>query len=110
MRKWANSIISIAASTTRDTIAIYDLPASMIRTTHTRIDGKHFKQASQEQIDAFKLEFGITKPYFLLVGERDTYKHLEPFFIAVNLLSNELRDQFVVLTVGGGAMSEWEMV
>lgn len=110
MRTWANSIVSIAKSTTRDVLDIYQLPPSIIRTTHTRIDGNHFKPATQDQIAAFKAEYSIDKPYFLLVGERSHYKHLEPFFYAVNLMTEPERNNFIVLTVGGDPISAWEAV
>ncbi len=93
-------------STTRDMIYLYNVDPNIIATTHTRINGDHYKPATQAQVDAFKAKHGITKPYFLIVGGRDIFKNLQPFFQAVSLLTNEEREQFCIVASGGGGFTQ----
>lgn len=89
IRHWANQIASIAPSTTRDTVRLYNIPENIIVTSHTRIDPS-YKPVSAEKLAAFRAKFGINpaKPYFLIVGMRWPFKNrfLSFFFSDLKIL------------------------
>jgi glycosyltransferase involved in cell wall biosynthesis len=58
-------------------------PSTVVHNAHER---EVFAPASAEEILAFHEKFGVTKPYYLLVGARLDYKNAQMFFDALSLL------------------------
>jgi glycosyltransferase involved in cell wall biosynthesis len=94
--------ITISESTARDLVKFFPhISETQVRVAHCGIE-PIFLPATALEISQFKQKFNITKPYFLLVGERtgvDGYKNAIFFFQALSQLPD--RQDFMVLCVGG---------
>ena len=106
----ASSYITISKNTSRDLVRFFPhiAPAS-ITVAHCGIKN-NFSPASSEEIEVFKSEFGIAKPYFLLVGERigwKGYKNGLLFFKAFSQIHSS--SEFEIVCTGGAPTLEEEL-
>ncbi|EDZ94635.1 glycosyl transferase family 2 [Limnospira maxima CS-328] len=106
----AVSYIAISENTARDLIRFFPkiLPDA-VTIAHCGVESQ-FSPASDEENANFKLKYGISKPYFLIVGERigwQSAKNTILFFQAFSRLSNS-RDLEIVC-VGGKPTLEPEL-
>ncbi len=69
--------------------------------------GEHFRNSGEERCNAFRQKYGITKPFFMLVGRRENYKNAVQFFKAMELLENS--EDFEIVCVGGDSELETEL-
>jgi glycosyltransferase involved in cell wall biosynthesis len=63
-----------------------------------------FTPAGSEEVQAFRDRLGIDRPYFLLVGQRKSYKNAQLFFLAFQKLVN--RDQFAIVNTGAKPLED----
>ncbi|MFB2881224.1 methyltransferase domain-containing protein [Floridanema aerugineum] len=81
--------ITISENTARDLVKFFpDISPESITVAYCGIDSNLFP-ASSEEINSFKTKYGITKPYFLLVGARSGYKNGILFFQGFDQLYNK---------------------
>ncbi|MEH2414966.1 glycosyltransferase [Nostoc sp.] len=104
--KHASAFIAISENTAKDLSTFFpDIPLESITVAHCGVDSL-FCPASEVEINAFKYQYGINKPYFLLSG-LGGYKNAILFFKAFGQLSN--KDNFDIVATGAGSQlpSEW---
>ncbi|MGL5065798.1 MAG: glycosyltransferase, partial [Microcoleus sp.] len=106
----AAACIAISENTARDLIKYFPkISPNSITVAHCGVD-KGFSPATATEIDRFKAKYGITKPYFLWVGDRsgfNGYKNAGFFFKACAQLSGE--GEFEIVCVGGNSVLESEL-
>lgn len=102
--------ITISESTARDLIRVFPhIQPEAVTVAHCGIDPR-FSPSTSDDIQQFKTKFEITKPYFLLVGERigvDGYKNAALFFKALSQVEN--RADLEVVCIGGRGQLESEL-
>jgi GT2 family glycosyltransferase/glycosyltransferase involved in cell wall biosynthesis/Flp pilus assembly protein TadD len=95
----ANAYFSISASTRNDFRKLYPhYSRKNIYLTHPAVS-EEFRQNSSDEINSFREEHNIQKPYFMLVGHRTLYKNAHLFFRAFSLLEN--KSDYEILCTGG---------
>lgn len=102
--------ITISENTARDLIKFFPhIPSKSITVAHCGINPLFFP-ANAEEIHPFKDKFNVTKPYFMVVGERlgvDGYKNAALLFKALQILPNQ---DVEVVCVGGKTELEPELI
>ncbi|KPQ39984.1 MAG: putative O-linked N-acetylglucosamine transferase, SPINDLY family [Phormidium sp. OSCR] len=103
----ASGYICISQNTAQDLQAYY--PQSHQKPIKIALCGNspQFHPAPSSDIEAFKRQFNIRKPYFLLSGLRSKYKNPELFFQAFAQLPN--KQDFEIVCTGGGSQLEAEL-
>ncbi|MEW6689381.1 MAG: tetratricopeptide repeat protein, partial [Pseudomonadota bacterium] len=97
----ASRLIAISRNTASDLCDFYpEIRPQTVTVAHCGVS-LLFRQAGAAEVDAFRRQHGITRPYFLLVGGRKGYKNAEVFLRAFARLPG--RDRFAVVCVGGNA-------
>ncbi len=95
----ARSIIAVSRNSAQDLHDIHPhIPLEQIRVAHPGVDPV-FHSQSQDQVIAFRQKHGLTKPYFLVVGTRSSYKNIESFFRAFSQLPT--KEKYEIVCVGG---------
>ncbi len=106
----ASAYIAISENTARDLVKVFPhISATSVAVAHCGIDA-NFSPADREEIAGFKSKYSITKPYFLLVGERlgwHGYKNGILFFKAFSQLANKF--DFDLVCTGGKPVLETEL-
>ncbi|MFN9407431.1 MAG: FkbM family methyltransferase [Dolichospermum sp.] len=99
--KHASAYISISENTAKDLNKCFpDIPLESITVAHCGVDPL-FSPASESEINAFKYQYGITKPYFLLVGTGSGYKNGILFFQAFAKLATSNGFDIICTGIGG---------
>jgi glycosyltransferase involved in cell wall biosynthesis len=103
----ASTYITISENTARDLVNFYPyISLDSVTPAHCGVESK-FYPTSASQIEKFKLKQGVSKPYFVLVGERMGwygYKNSILFFQAFTQLANKF--ELEVVCVGGKSVLE----
>jgi glycosyltransferase involved in cell wall biosynthesis len=100
----ASAFMAISSNTAEDLSRLFPhITSSEVSVTYCGVDS-HFQPASAEQVAQFKMAWGITKPYFLVVGKRHQYKNFLLLLLAFQEMPN--RESFSVVCVGGGPLEE----
>jgi glycosyltransferase involved in cell wall biosynthesis len=106
----ASAYITISENTARDLVKVFPhISSNSIAVAHCGMDA-NFSPADREEISGFKSKYSITKPYFLLVGERvgwHGYKNGILFFKAFSQLANKF--DFDIVCAGGKPVLEPEL-
>lgn len=93
----AKGVICVSDNTKKDLLKFYGgIPDSSVIVAKNGVD-RSFKPCSQQQIDAFKRKYGITRPYFLTVGNMDTYKNGKLFYEALSRMTMSYAFEVVAL-------------
>ncbi|WP_338043324.1 glycosyltransferase [Nodularia sphaerocarpa] len=99
----ASAYIAISKNTARDLASCFSkIPPESITVAHCGVNGT-FLPAKSEEINGFKTRYGITKPYFLLVGSSGGYKNAILFFKAFAELASSHGFE-IILTGSGGVL------
>ncbi len=104
----ASAYVGISGNTARDLVRFFpDISPESITVAHCGVKAT-FSPASSEEISCFKTKYGISKPYFVLVGagsgHKDTYKNTILFFKAFSQLHS--RQAFDIGCTGGGLLED----
>jgi predicted O-linked N-acetylglucosamine transferase (SPINDLY family)/glycosyltransferase involved in cell wall biosynthesis len=106
----ASAYITISENTARDLVKVFPhISSNSIAVAHCGMDA-NFSPADREEISGFQSKYSITKPYFLLVGERvgwHGYKNGILFFKAFSQLANKF--DFDIVCAGGKPVLEPEL-
>jgi glycosyltransferase involved in cell wall biosynthesis len=94
----ADSFLSVSKSTAKDLKRYYQLGKKEINIIPNAVSDI-FKENTKEQIDFFKIKYGIKKPYFIVSGTRTYHKNIIQFVKAFNSLKN--KNNFEILFTGG---------
>ncbi|MEJ1936379.1 glycosyltransferase family 1 protein, partial [Nostoc sp. NIES-2111] len=98
----ASAYIAISEHTARDLVSCFtDISSESITVAHCGVN-PIFSPAQFENINSFRAKYGITKPYFLLVGAGTGYKNSILFFKAFSQLANSYG--FDVISTGAGGI------
>ncbi|MBD6615800.1 FkbM family methyltransferase [Komarekiella sp. 'clone 1'] len=82
----ASQYITISEHTARDLVSCFpEISRESITVAHCGVESA-FSPANIEEINNFKIKYGITKPYFILVGIENNYKNSVLFFQAFSQL------------------------
>ncbi|MCL1470522.1 glycosyltransferase [Argonema antarcticum] len=85
----ASSYITISENTARDLVRFFpDISAESVTVAHCGVNST-LSPGSQDEVEKFKTKYGISKPYFILVGSRSGYKNGALFFQAFDKLYNK---------------------
>lgn len=96
----ADAYISISESTARDLVKFFpEVTLDQVTVAHCGVSPR-FTPATTAQINEFKYKYGITKPYFLLVGAGGNYKNAILFFRAFAELHS--KQGFEIVCTGSG--------
>jgi glycosyltransferase involved in cell wall biosynthesis len=106
----ASQYITISESTACDLIKFFPhISEQNVTVAHCGID-LNFSPAIPEEINQFKTKYNISKPYFILVGERigvNGYKNAELCFKALSQINN--CDELAIVCIGGKEQLEPEL-
>jgi glycosyltransferase involved in cell wall biosynthesis/predicted SAM-dependent methyltransferase len=102
----ASTYIAISENTAHDLVKFFPaiVPES-VTVAHCGV-ASLFSPASQEEIDNFKMKYGISKPYFICVGGGAGYKNSILFFRAFAQLAS--KQGFEIVCTGSGVLLEGE--
>ncbi len=103
----ASAYIAVSENTAQDLIKCFpDINSDAVTVAPLGVQST-FNPAQSEEINAFKTNYGITKPYFLLVGSSTGYKNSTLFFEAFVKLAT--RNGFDIICTGSGGVlaPEW---
>ena len=104
--KHASAYISISENTARDLSGCFpDVPLNSITVAHCGVFPQ-FSPASAEEINQFKTKYGISKPYFMLVGVGADYKNGILFFKAFSKFFT--KQGFELVCTGSGVLLSTE--
>lgn len=103
----ASAYIAVSENTARDLVKFFpDTALDLVTVAKNGVDHKIFSPASYEDINRFKTKYGISKPYFILVGAGSGYKNSMLFFKAFAQLCS--RQGFEIVCTGSGSLLETE--
>lgn len=101
----ASSYLSISENTAHDLIRHFpEISSEQVTVAHCGV-GSAFTPAKPEEIGQFKAKYGITKPYFILVGGQSRYKNGAHFFKAFHCLA-EKAEMSVVCVARWGVLED----
>ncbi|MEH2312106.1 MAG: class I SAM-dependent methyltransferase [Nostoc sp.] len=100
----ASAYIAISEYTAHDLVSCFsDIPVDSVTVAHCGVKST-FSLAKPEEVNAFKFKYGITKPYFILVGGGSGYKNSILFFQAFSQLASSYGFD-IVCTGSGGVLA-----
>ena len=102
----SNAIICNSKQTANALCEYYKINPGKTNITHLGVSPA-FKIRAEAERNAFRISKRLQKPYVLFVGRRATYKNFEKFADAYAAWKN--RDDFSLLTVGGGKFTGNEL-
>ncbi|MBD2597856.1 methyltransferase domain-containing protein [Nostoc spongiaeforme FACHB-130] len=103
----ASAYIAISAYTARDLSNCFpEISVESITVAHCGVSST-FSPAQSEDVNSFKSKYGITKPYFILVGAGNGYKNGMLFFQAFSQLANSYGFDIICTGSGGILASEF---
>ncbi|OKH55464.1 glycosyl transferase family 1 [Calothrix sp. HK-06] len=98
----ASAYIAVSENTARDLVKVFpDISLESINVAHCGVSNI-FLPTKSEVNNAFRTKYGITKPYFLLVGASGGYKNSILFFQAFAQVVS--RQGFDILCTGSGGV------
>ncbi|WP_414623496.1 glycosyltransferase [Calothrix sp. CCY 0018] len=103
----ASAYIAVSENTARDLVKCFpDLNSDSIAVAPLGVNNT-FHPGQLEEVNVFKTKYGITKPYFLIVGASGGYKNSALFFKAFVQLAS--RNGFDIICTGSGGVlaPEW---
>jgi glycosyltransferase involved in cell wall biosynthesis len=98
----ASAFIAVSENTARDLVKFFpEIPLESIAIAKNGVNHQIFFPESEENINSFKRKYGISKPYFMLVGGGGGYKNSILFFKAFAQLFSKQGFEIVATGVGG---------
>lgn len=102
----ASAYIAVSENTARDLVRFFpQVSLESITVAHNGVQNP-FSPAAVEEVNQFKTKYGISKPYFMLVGLRTGYKNTILFFKTFTQLCS--RQGFDIVCTGGDSLLEPE--
>jgi glycosyltransferase involved in cell wall biosynthesis len=102
--QYAAAYMAISANTARDLAQLFpNIPLESVTVALCGVQ-KSFIPASTGEIERFRTKYGISKPYFLLVGAGSSYKNSILFFKAFAQLYS--KQGFDIVCTGSGSLLE----
>lgn len=105
----ASNYIAISENTAHDLTRCFpDIPTDSVTVAHCGVSAT-FSPANPEDINDFKTKYGISKPYFLLVGAGGGYKNSLLFFQAFAQLASSSGFDIILTGIGGVLSPEFRV-
>jgi len=102
----ASAYVAVSENTARDLVKFFpDASLKPLVVAHNGVK-RTFVPANNEEVSSFKTKYGISKPYFLLVGAGSGYKNSILFFKAFSQLYS--KQGFEIVCTGSGGFLEPE--
>ncbi|NUN64186.1 glycosyltransferase family 4 protein [Pseudanabaena biceps] len=102
----ASAYITISENTAQDLVKYFPtISSDLVTVAHCGIS-KTFAPANLQEINFFKTKYGISKPYFILVGANTGYKNIELFLQAFSQLPT--KQSFEVVITSHGVLPQYE--
>ncbi len=103
----ASAYIAISENTARDLVKFFPhISPETITVAHCGVKATFFP-ATLEEVNSFRTKYGISKPYFILVGAGSGYKNTILFFRAFAQLYSS--NGFDIVCTGSGSLLEAEL-
>jgi glycosyltransferase involved in cell wall biosynthesis len=105
--QYASAYTAISENTARDLVRFFpDISLERVTVSYCGVSSNFFP-ANPDEIHQFKTKYGISKPYFLLVGPGFGYKNSTLFFKAFSQLYS--KQGFEIVCTGGGFLldAQW---
>uniref|UniRef100_UPI0039A433D7 glycosyltransferase family 4 protein n=1 Tax=Nostoc piscinale TaxID=224012 RepID=UPI0039A433D7 len=100
----ASAYIAISQHTARDINKYFpEISVDSVTVAHCGVNS-NFSPAKSEEVNSFKSKYGITKPYFIVVGASNGYKNSMLFFQAFSQLASSYGFD-IVCTGSGGVLA-----
>jgi glycosyltransferase involved in cell wall biosynthesis/predicted O-methyltransferase YrrM len=97
-----SAYITVSENTARDLVKCFpDISLESVIIAQNGVNHQIFSPAQPEELNAFKTKYGITKPYFILVGAGSGYKNSILFFQAFSKLASSYGFDIVSTGIGG---------
>jgi glycosyltransferase involved in cell wall biosynthesis len=104
--KYGSKYITISENTARDLVKFFpEIPPENVTVALCGI-ADIFKPANVEEVNKFRIKYGISKPYFILVGAGGGYKNTIHFLRAFAQLAT--KQAFDIVCTGSGFATEQE--
>ncbi|PSB60385.1 hypothetical protein C7B79_25905 [Chroococcidiopsis cubana CCALA 043] len=101
----ATAYITVSEQTARDLVKFFpDISLESVTVAQNGVDRQIFSPADSDAIARFKMKYGISKPYFLIVGAGAGYKNSILFFQAFAQLHS--KQGFDIICTGSGYVSD----
>lgn len=101
----ASAYITVSEHTARDLVKFFpDISLDSVTVAQNGVDRQIFSPANYDKIDRFKTNYGIYKPYFLIVGAGAGYKNSILFLKAFAQLHS--KQGFDIVCTGSGYISD----
>jgi glycosyltransferase involved in cell wall biosynthesis len=98
----ASAYLAVSENTARDLVKCFpDISLESVIVAQNGVNHQIFSPAQPEELNAFKTKYGITKPYFILVGAGSGYKNSILFFQAFSKLASSYGFDIVSTGIGG---------
>ncbi|WP_353570307.1 glycosyltransferase [Candidatus Albibeggiatoa sp. nov. BB20] len=105
--EYAMAYLVVSKNTGKDLLRFFpSIRSEQVILAYNGIE-KHFFPAKQIAISQFKTKYNITKPYFLFVGHRKSYKNAQLFF--QTFADYKDKQRFAIVCVGGSQQFEAEL-
>jgi glycosyltransferase involved in cell wall biosynthesis len=102
----AGSYITISENTARDLLKVFpNISSDLVTVAHCGVKST-FSPATLEDVNRIKTKYGISKPYFIVVGAGNGYKNTILFFQAFSQLYS--KHGFEIVCTGSGALLQDE--
>jgi hypothetical protein len=102
----ASAYITISKNTAQDLVKYSPaISSDSVTVAHCGIN-KTFSPANLQEINLFKTKYGISKPYFILVGASTGYKNIELFLQAFSQLP--IKQSFEIVITSHGVLPQYD--
>ncbi|GAA6617111.1 CmcI family methyltransferase [Scytonema sp. NUACC26] len=100
--KHSSAFIAVSENTARDLVKCFpDISLNSVTVAKNGVDRQIFSPSDLESINSFKSKYGISKPYFMIVGGGGGYKNSILFFKAFAQLVSKQGFEIVATGIGG---------
>ena len=102
----ASAYITISENTAQDLVKYFPaISSASVTVAHCGVT-KTFSPASLQEVNLFKIKYGISKSYFILVGASNGYKNIDLFLQAFSQLPT--KQSFEVVITSHGVLPQYE--
>ena len=102
----ASAYITISENTAQDLVKYFPaISSASLTVAHCGVT-KTFSPASLQEVNLFKIKYGISKSYFILVGASNGYKNIDLFLQAFSQLPT--KQSFEVVITSHGVLPQYE--
>ncbi len=99
----ATAYIAVSENTAKDLVKCFpEISLESVTVAKNGVNHQVFLSATPEDINRFRIKYGIYKPYFILVGPGNGYKNSILFYQAFSLLASS--NGFDIVCTGSGGL------